>query len=132
MASFYKVGVLTISDRCSQGQAEDKSGPKLVEIVTKELGWVVTQQSIVPDDIDEIKNVLCNWSDIQKLALVLTTGQNLVLIFRNPILISKCCVKFRKIHKTYLQEVPDFLREMSLQKPQKIFWKEKHQDWYMQ
>ena len=80
MASFYKVGVLTISDRCSQGQAEDKSGPKLVEIVTKELGWVVTQQSIVPDEIDEIKNVLCNWSDIQNLALVLTTGPNLVYI----------------------------------------------------
>ena len=33
MAFLYRVGVLTISDRCSQGQAVDKSGPKLVEIV---------------------------------------------------------------------------------------------------
>ena len=55
MAFLYKVGVLTISDRCSQGQAVDKSGPKLVEIVTNNLGWVVTQQSIVPDEIEEIK-----------------------------------------------------------------------------
>ena len=71
----YKVGVLTISDRCSQGQAIDKSGPKLVEIVSKDLGWVVTQQSIVPDEIEDIKAILYNWSDNQKLALILTTGK---------------------------------------------------------
>ena len=76
MAFLYRVGVLTISDRCSQGQAVDKSGPKLVEIVTNNLGWVVTQQSIVPDEIEEIKSVLCDWSDNQKLALILTTGKS--------------------------------------------------------
>ena len=74
MAFLYRVGVLTISDRCSQGQAVDKSGPKLVEIVTNNLGWVVTQQSIVPDEIEDIKAVLCDWSDNKKFALILTTG----------------------------------------------------------
>ena len=74
MSFLYKVGVLTVSDRCSQGQATDKSGPKLVEIVTQKLGWVVTQQSIVPDEIEEIKALLCTWSDNLNLALILTTG----------------------------------------------------------
>ena len=82
MAFLYRVGVLTISDRCSQGQAVDKSGPKLVEIVTNNLGWVVTQQSIVPDEIEDIKAVLCDWSDNQKFALILTTGLNLGLLYQ--------------------------------------------------
>ena len=34
--SSYSVGILTISDRCSRGEAEDKSGPKLVSIVSRE------------------------------------------------------------------------------------------------
>ena len=33
--SSYSVGILTISDRCSRGEAEDKSGPKLVSIVSR-------------------------------------------------------------------------------------------------
>ena len=74
--SFYKVGVLTISDRCSQGQAEDKSGPALVEAVKSKLGeaWVVTHQAIVPDEKDLIKKCLIDWSDTHGLALILTTG----------------------------------------------------------
>ena len=72
----YKVGVLTISDRCSVGQAEDKSGPKLVEIVHKDLGqdWLVTHKAIVPDEKDQIKSTLIDWSDNARLALILTTG----------------------------------------------------------
>ena len=55
MSSIYKVGVLTISDRCSQGQAEDKSGPKLIQTVKEKLcdsnsQWVVVQQKIIPDE----------------------------------------------------------------------------------
>ena len=34
--SSYSVGILTISDRCSRGEAEDKSGPKLVSKVSRE------------------------------------------------------------------------------------------------
>ena len=37
MRQSYFVGVATISDRCSQGLAEDKSGPKLVDFVQEEL-----------------------------------------------------------------------------------------------
>lgn len=69
----YKVGIVTVSDRCSQGLAEDKSGPKLVETVQK-MGseWLVTLQSIIPDEKDQIQNLLKDWSE--KCALILTTG----------------------------------------------------------
>lgn len=72
----YKVGVLTISDRCSQGLAEDKSGPLVVEAVNQHLGqtWIVTHQAIVPDEKDLISHCLIDWSDNIELALILTTG----------------------------------------------------------
>jgi molybdenum cofactor synthesis domain-containing protein len=71
----YEVGILTVSDRCSNGEAEDKSGPKLSELVRQKLGqdWVVKCTKIVPDEIEEIKKSLIEWTD-QGLALVLTTG----------------------------------------------------------
>ena len=55
--SHYNVGVLTISDRCSKGQTEDKSGPKLIQSVKEKLCdndsvWNVTHQGIIPDEKD--------------------------------------------------------------------------------
>ena len=72
----YLVGVATISDRCSAGHAEDKSGPKLVDFIREALGseWVVTQRSIIPDEQDQIKDLLIDWADVKGLTLILTTG----------------------------------------------------------
>ena len=79
MASHYSVGVLTISDRCSKGQTEDKSGPKLIQTVKEKLCdsesfWNVTHQAIIPDEKDLIKETLKVWCDTYSLALILTTG----------------------------------------------------------
>eukprot|EP00093_Oithona_nana_P010964 10964.XXX_314233_311586_1 [CDS] Oithona nana genome sequencing. len=70
------LGVATISDRCSSGQAEDKSGPKLVDFIREALGsdWIVTQRSIIPDEKDQIKDLLTDWSDVKGLNLIVTTG----------------------------------------------------------
>jgi len=75
----YKVGILTVSDRCSRGEAEDLSGPNLTSIVTssqcagvKNVKEIVTK--CVPDDIQAIQEVLACWCDQYKLLLVLTTG----------------------------------------------------------
>ena len=72
----YLVGVATISDRCSSGQAEDKSGPKLVDFIREALGsdWIVTHRSIIPDEKDQIKDLLIDWSDVKGLNLIVTTG----------------------------------------------------------
>ena len=78
--SSYSVGILTISDRCSRGEAEDKSGPKLVQTIkelsnaTSDVNWIVTRQAIIPDEKDIIKKTLIELCDDYKLALILTTG----------------------------------------------------------
>ena len=68
-----RVGILTISDRCSQGVAQDLSGPALRSIV-EEKGWVVAAVGIVPDEKTKIIEQLLAWSDRQKLNVILTTG----------------------------------------------------------
>lgn len=69
-------GILTVSDRCSKGEAEDTSGRNLEHMVNAKTlinGKVVARQC-VPDDIEDIKRTLLNWSDVQKIDLILTTG----------------------------------------------------------
>ncbi len=70
----FTVGVLTVSDRVSRGEAEDRSGPLLVRLVEERLGWRVVQWAVVPDEAARIREVLLRWSDEEGLALILTTG----------------------------------------------------------
>ncbi len=67
-----KIAVITVSDRCFQGEKEDKSGPVIKEIV-KSLGEVVKYR-IIPDEEKLISNVLKEMIDCHKVDLVLTTG----------------------------------------------------------
>lgn len=68
-----RFGILTVSDRSSRGEREDKSGPALVEAVTISK-WQTEKVAIVPDDTDEIMKVLIAWSDIEDLDVILTSG----------------------------------------------------------
>ncbi len=70
----FHVGVLTVSDRVSRGEAEDASGPELVRLVQEVLGWEVTRTAVVPDEREQIAAILRRWADEEDLALVLTTG----------------------------------------------------------
>lgn len=69
-----RIGILTISDRASQGVYEDQSGPALREMVAKHFGEDVDLMHIVPDDFSEIKSALMKWCDDAHLDLILTTG----------------------------------------------------------
>lgn len=66
-------GVLTVSDSCFEGQAEDKSGPHLISLL-KSKNYVVVEQSIVADNRIEIENILQKWCDSSNLDFILTTG----------------------------------------------------------
>ena len=70
------VCVLTVSDSCSQGKAEDSSGPLLAELVSQDtkLDGVVTERKCVPDELTEIRRVLVTWADSGKADIILTTG----------------------------------------------------------
>lgn len=69
----FKVGVITVSDRSSRGEREDLGGPLLKELIEAE-GFTVVDTSIVPDEIEEIKNEIIRMCESEEIALVLTTG----------------------------------------------------------
>lgn len=69
----YTAAVITVSDRCSRGEREDKSGPSLVELLKTD-GWDVKYTSIVPDEKDEISAELIHCSDDLDIGLIVTTG----------------------------------------------------------
>ncbi|KAK3865057.1 hypothetical protein Pcinc_029314 [Petrolisthes cinctipes] len=70
------VGVLTVSDRCSRGEAQDTSGANLREIVVASgvIEGEVKKYECVPDDLMVIKDTLIRWCDEENLQLILTTG----------------------------------------------------------
>ncbi|NWF91836.1 MAG: molybdopterin adenylyltransferase [Syntrophaceae bacterium] len=69
----FKVAILTISDRGSKGEREDSSGPLIREMV-KALPAEVIHYEIVPDEKDQIMEVLKKSADRLKADLILTTG----------------------------------------------------------
>ncbi|XP_057314925.1 gephyrin-like isoform X2 [Hydractinia symbiolongicarpus] len=72
-----KIGILTVSDRCSAGTQEDKSGPNLKALVQTSLhrlGVVKVITGCVPDELLIIKSCLLHWADTEKCILILTTG----------------------------------------------------------
>ncbi|AEH23523.1 molybdenum cofactor synthesis domain protein [Thermodesulfobacterium geofontis OPF15] len=68
-----KVGILTLSDKGSKGEREDLSGKILIELSEAE-NWNVIKYEIIPDEKDQIVEILKNWADKENLDLIITTG----------------------------------------------------------
>jgi molybdenum cofactor synthesis domain-containing protein len=69
------VAVVTISDRCSRGQAEDLSGPALVRLAAEHLGADTLPLRCVPDETPQISGTLQELASMEiPPDLVLTTG----------------------------------------------------------
>lgn len=68
-----RCGVLTISDRSSQGIREDQSGPLIQNILTR-AGYQIVCAEIIPDEFDLIRQILVDWCTIKNINLLLTTG----------------------------------------------------------
>jgi molybdopterin adenylyltransferase len=66
------VGIITISDRASQGEYDDLGGPAVKEAATK-YGWQVLAEAVVPDEITRIQESIRSFSR-QGCGLILTTG----------------------------------------------------------
>jgi molybdenum cofactor synthesis domain-containing protein len=69
-------GILTLSDRASVGEYEDRSGPAIREGFTPLPELVIDwcNYEIIPDDRAMIIEKLTAWSDEDKLDMILTTG----------------------------------------------------------
>lgn len=65
-------GIICVSDRCSKGACEDKSGPLIKELTTS-LGST-KEYIIVPDEKEEIEKALIYLCDDIKADVVFTTG----------------------------------------------------------
>jgi molybdenum cofactor synthesis domain-containing protein len=70
----FSVGILTVSDRCSRGEEEDRSGPMIAAWMRDELGASSVTTAIVPDERDLIAAQIVAWSDTSGVDLILTTG----------------------------------------------------------
>ncbi len=70
-----KIGVINVSDRASQGIYEDIPGKKVVELLNKYLisEWTPVYR-VIPDEADQIAEALRMMADVEKCALVVTTG----------------------------------------------------------
>ena len=66
------VGVITVSDRASEGRYDDLGGPA-VKSAAIQYGWQVLAEAIVPDDITRIQDAIRSLSG-QGCGLILTTG----------------------------------------------------------
>ena len=70
-----KIGILTISDRASRGDYEDKGGPAIHAWLTRVLSnpWEAVSR-VIPDEQSLIEATLIEMSDIAGCSLIVTTG----------------------------------------------------------
>jgi molybdopterin adenylyltransferase len=69
----FRAGVITVSDKGSQGKRKDLSGPALAAMLA-DSAIEVCDSIIIPDEIDRIIEAIIKFADVEKLDLVLTTG----------------------------------------------------------
>ncbi len=70
-----KIGILTVSDRASRGEYEDRGGPAIAEYLRAVLTspWEAVAR-VVPDERNIVRQTLEELADDQACALVITTG----------------------------------------------------------
>jgi molybdopterin adenylyltransferase len=69
----FTAGILTVSDRGSRGERQDKSGEVIREILSRTDARIVSYD-IVPDEKELIVEKLVRWADEDNLDMVITTG----------------------------------------------------------
>ena len=68
-----RIGVLTVSDRASAGEMEDRGGPAIEDALAG-TGWTVGLRAVIPDELTVISDTLRAWCDGSEVDVVLTTG----------------------------------------------------------
>lgn len=75
MSAPIRAAVLTVSDRCSRGEATDESGPAVANMLRDRLGAQVAETACLPDEIERICEVFARWSAPGSgIDLVISTG----------------------------------------------------------
>lgn len=69
-----RAAVLTVSDRCSRGEAVDTSGPALCEMLRSRLGAEIAATACLPDEPNLLSAKFVEWARAGGIDLVLSTG----------------------------------------------------------
>jgi molybdopterin adenylyltransferase len=69
----FKLGILTISDKASQGKRPDKSGP-LIRDSFAASDCELAKYEVIPDERELIARKLAEWADAGTMDIILTTG----------------------------------------------------------
>lgn len=67
----YTATVVTVSDSCSRGTREDRSGPAVAQLL-EQLQFSVVAREVIPDDRIRIQNLLIRLA--REVRLIVTTG----------------------------------------------------------
>ena len=70
----FQAVVLTISDRCSRGEARDTAGPAVARRLQAEMDAHLYRTEVVPDEQETIAERLKHYADGHSIDLVLTVG----------------------------------------------------------
>jgi len=70
----FQVVVLTISDRCSRGEAQDTAGPAVAKRLEEALGAHTYRIELLPDDRRRITERLRHYSDGHSIDMIVTVG----------------------------------------------------------
>ena len=70
-----RAALLTVSDRCSRGEAQDLSGPAAAELLRTRLGAEVAAPRCLPDEADQLAACFSAWSAPHlAIDLIISTG----------------------------------------------------------
>ena len=69
----YRAAVLTLSDKGSKGEREDKSSPVVCKML-EDAGYIIADRMILADERELIEAELCNLCDRRRVDLIVTTG----------------------------------------------------------
>lgn len=70
----FQAVVLTISDRCSRGEAVDTAGPAVAKCLAEGLGCHIYRTNILPDEKETIAKLLKHYCNGHSIDLVVTVG----------------------------------------------------------
>jgi cyclic pyranopterin phosphate synthase len=68
-----RAAVITVSDRCFAGLAQDTSGPAVIELIQRELGAAVSWSGIIPDESEQISAKIVELA-AREVDLIVTVG----------------------------------------------------------
>jgi molybdopterin adenylyltransferase len=75
MTADIRIGIITVSDRASRGEYEDKGGPAIRDCLTEFLScsWEPVAR-VIPDEQERIESTLKAMADDEGCCLIVTTG----------------------------------------------------------